>query len=278
MKKEIINYTYIVLGSLLLAVGVVGFLDPNKIVTGGTAGLAIAIHHLINLPIGVILVLINVPLLIVSTHYLGKYFAIKTIITIGIIALFIDFLAEGIHFPMLSNNILLATLYGGVVIGVGLGFIFKGGASAGGGTILAKIIVSKFNVKTGSVILALDVIVVVLAGYVFESLELAFWGIISIFTASKMIDMVLTGRSNEKIVHISSGKNLKDLSTIIGNSLGISGTIIQGDDLQHHENKDIIFIVVENNKLNLLKQLVLSYDHQARMIVMEATELLGGVK
>lgn len=277
-KQELLNYAFIIVGSFSLAFGVVGFLAPNKIATGGTAGLAIVLHYITNLPTGTLLALINIPLLAVSVKYLGKYFAIKTIITIILMGVFIDLLAEIIRLPALSNQPLLATLYGGVLIGIGLGLIFKGGASAGGGTIIAKIITSKTSMKTGTVILILDAIVVVLSGVVFKSIELALWSMISIFAASKLIDTILTGRQSEKIVHISSAKNLSELSTIIDESLHISGTIVKGSDLALSENKDIIFVVVPNNRLNTLKNLVFAYDNKAKMIVMEATEMLGPAK
>lgn len=274
-KQELLNYLFIVSGSFVLAFGVVGFLSPNKIATGGTAGLAIVFHYLTNLPTGTLLALINIPLLLVSVKYLGKYFALKTIVTIILMGVFIDLLAEVIHLPMLSDKPLLATLYGGVIIGIGLGLIFKGGASAGGGTIIAKIVTSKTTMKTGNVILFLDAIVVVLAGVVFKSVELALWSMISIFAASKLIDTVLTGRQSEKIVHISSSKNLSELSTFIDEALHISGTIVKGNDLALSENKDIIFVVVPNSRLNTLKNLVFAYDKNAKMIVMEATEMLS---
>lgn len=277
-KQELLNYLFIVSGSFALAFGVVGFLSPNKIATGGTAGLAIVFHYLTNLPTGTLLALINIPLLMVSVKYLGKYFALKTIVTIILMGAFIDLLAEVIHLPMLSDKPLLATLYGGVIIGIGLGLIFKGGASAGGGTIIAKIVTSKTSMKTGNVILFLDAIVVVLAGVVFKSVELALWSMISIFAASKLIDTVLTGRQSEKIVHISSSKNLSELSTFIDEALHISGTIVKGNDLALSENKDIIFVVVPNNRLNTLKNLVFAFDNNAKMIVMEATEMLSPTK
>jgi uncharacterized membrane-anchored protein YitT (DUF2179 family) len=277
-KQELLNYLFIVSGSFALAFGVVGFLAPNKIATGGTAGLAIVFHYLTDLPTGTLLALINIPLLAVSVKYLGKYFALKTIVTIILMGAFIDLLAEVIHLPMLSDEPLLATLYGGVIIGIGLGLIFKGGASAGGGTIIAKIVTSKTNMKTGNVILVLDAIVVVLAGVVFKSIELALWSMISIFAASKLIDTILTGRQSEKIVHISSAKNLSELSTFIDEALHISGTIVKGNDLALSENKDIIFVVVPNNRLNTLKNLVFAYDNNAKMIVMEATEMLSPAK
>ena len=115
----------------------VGFLAPNNIATGGTAGLAIVLHHIISVPIGGLMFLINIPLLVVSVKYLGKWFALKTITAIGLIAVFVDVLAEMVGLPVLSTDPLLATLYGGIAVGVGLGLIFKGGGSAGGGTIIA---------------------------------------------------------------------------------------------------------------------------------------------
>jgi len=274
-KYELLNYLYILIGSFSLALGVVAFLSPNKVATGGTAGLAIILHYIFNLPTGVLMALINIPLLLVSIKFLGKKFAIKSIVAITFIVLFIDFLAEIIQLPSMSDNLLLATLYGGVAVGVGLGLIFKGGGSAGGGTIIAKIITSKFDVKTSDVILVLDAVVVCSAGFVFNSVELALWSLISIFAAAKLIDAVLTGKSSQKIVHISSYKNLNELSLKISEAIGVCGTIVHGDDFKLSENKDILFIVVDRNRINVLKDLVYLYDNQAKMIVMEATVMLG---
>ncbi len=274
-RAEIFNYVFIVFGSFFLAFGVAGFLSPNNIATGGTAGLAIVLHHVIKLPIGVLMALINIPLLLVSLKFLGKNFAIKSIVCIFFIVVFVDFLSEIIHLPNFSNDLLLATLYGGVIIGIGLGLIFKGGASAGGGTILAKIVASKTDIKTSTVVLILDALVVASAGFVFRSIELALWSLISIYVASKLIDTILIGAHNQKIVHISSSKNLNELSHLISESLGISGTLVNGNSLGATENKDIIFIMIDKNRVNALKQIVAAYDENVKMIVMEATEILG---
>ena len=105
LKQELLNYLFIISGSFALAFGVVGFLSPNKIATGGTAGLAIVFHYLTNLPTGTLLALINIQLLLVSVKYLGKYFAIKTIVAIILIGVFIDLLAEFIGLPAISNTL-----------------------------------------------------------------------------------------------------------------------------------------------------------------------------
>ena len=274
-KNEIANYTYILLGSLAMAFGVVAFLSPNHVATGGTAGLAIVLSNVLPLSVGLLMLLINIPLLIVSLKYLGKKFAIKTIICIAFIVLFVELFTKILRLPSFSNDIMLATLYGGLSVGLGLGLIFKGGSSAGGGTILAKIISSKTSMKTSTVILILDALVVLSAGYVFKSVELALWSLISIYVGSKVIDTILVGGQSQKIVHISSSKNLNELSRIISESIGVSGTILSGNDLEHSEYKDIIFIMIEKNKLNVLKQIVSNYDSKVKMIVMEATEILG---
>ncbi len=276
LRQLFLSYIFVLVGSVLLALGVVGFLSPNKIATGGTAGLAIIFHHLFNLPIGILMAIINIPLLLVSVRKLGKRFAIKSIIAIAFIVVFVDLFGEIVMLPALSNDLLLSTLYGGVTIGLGLGLIFKGGGSAGGGTILAKLITSKFDVKTGDVIMFLDGIVVVGAAIVFKSVELALWSMISIFAASKLIDLVLTGKSNQKIVHISSFKDLDDLSKTINEVIRVEGTIVNGNNLKLTENKDILFIVIDKNRINSLKNLLTQFDPEARMIVMEATVIRDG--
>ncbi len=274
-KDEILNYVYILLGSLIMAFGVVSFLSPNHIATGGTAGLAIVLHSVVNLSIGVLMALVNIPLIIIGWKYLGQKFALKTVICILLIVVFVDLFAQVFKTPNLSTNLMLAALYGGVSVGSGLGLIFKGGASAGGGTILAKIISTKTNLKTSSVILILDALVVISAAYVFKSIELGLWSLISIYVGSKLIDTILVGAQNQKIVHISSSKNLNELSRIISESIGVSGTIVNGNDLNSSEKKDIIFIMIDKNRINTLKQIVYHYDSEVKMIVMEATEVLG---
>jgi uncharacterized membrane-anchored protein YitT (DUF2179 family) len=275
MKKEIVNYSFIIIGSALMAFGVVAFLSPNNIAMGGTGGLAIIFNNLFKISIGVLFALINIPLLLVSIRYLGKYFAVKSTIAILLSSVFIDVLSEILQLEALSSEPLLATLYGGIAVGSGIGFIFKGGGSAGGGTIIARIVTAKTFLKTGSVILILDSIVVIASGIVFNSVELALWSMISIFTTTKMIEMILTGRPNERIVHISSCNNLDHIGILINERIGVNGTLVKGSNLSLTKKRDMIFVTVPINRLNALKQLIHEEDDSAKMIVMDASELLG---
>ena len=218
--------------------------------------------------------LVNIPLLLLSLNYLGRRFAVRTIITIVIIALFIDLLGEIYAIAAFSDNTLLSSLYGGVLVGIGLGLIFKGESSAGAGTIIAKILNEKANIKTGDAILILDALVVVAAGIVFKDIELALWSLISIYVSAKLINLLLTGSKHQKIVHIALDHPEK-LQQRITKELGITGTLMQGKDLYNSNHKNIIFIVVDNSKINILKKMVHATAPNALMIVMEATELLG---
>ncbi|WP_272150000.1 YitT family protein [Tenacibaculum aiptasiae] len=275
MKKEIINYIFIILGSALMAFGVVAFLSPNNVAMGGTGGLSIILNKLFNISIGLLFAIINIPLLIISTRYLGKYFAIKSTIAIIIISFFIDIFTHFFKIPALSQETLLATLYGGISVGTGIGLIFKGGGSAGGGTIIARIITTKTSLKTGTVILILDSFVVMATAIVFNSIELALWSIISIYVTTKMIDVVLTGRPNGRVVHITSKKDVHQLGKLINNKIGVSGTIFKGDNLSLTQSNFMIVVTVPVNRLNSLKLIVKDYDNTANMIVMDASQVLG---
>jgi len=273
-KTEIFNYTYIVLGCMALACGMVGFLSPNKIATGGTAGLSIILHDIFGFPMGVLLVLTNLPLLFLGIKHLGKAFVIRSIMTILLVSFLIDFFTYVIPVPALSTNLLLATLYGGLVIGLGIGLIFKGEASAGGASIVAKILEQKFGVKASSVILGLDAVVVIGCAIVFKNIELALWSLIGIYVSPQIIELVIAGNQYEKIVHITS-ENLEVLSERIVSELGLTGTIIKGLDIKKKKKKDLILLVIETNRITFLKRLIEEIDPNAYMVIMEASELMG---
>ena len=274
IKIELKNYLFILTGSLILAIGVVGFLAPNKIATGGTAGLSIVLNYISNIPIGILLLLLNAPLLLVGVKYIGKRFAFRTMISLVSLALYVDLFREILHFPVLSTNTLLSTIYGGLSVGLGIGIIFKGDASAGGGAIIARILKDKYDFKPGTVILTLDILIVLLSAIIFKNLELALWAMLSIFVASKFIDLVLTGRKQNKIVHIAS-EDLNTLNKVIASKMGISGTLIEGNNLSQTNQRNIIFLSINKNRIMTLKNLVEKHDSEAYMIVLEATELLG---
>jgi len=272
--SELKNAACIVAGSAALALGIVLFLLPNQIATGGTPGMAILLHHLTDLPTGALMVAINVPLLLAGFRYLGGWFAGRTIVAILLSSALVDIFTEVLHLGALSNNPLLATLYGGISVGIGVGLILHGNASAGGSTAVARIVSSRSSIKPGQVILSIDMCIIVCSGFVFHDIERALWSLISIYVTARCIDMVLTGAPSEKIVHIVSDQADK-LSQQIKSSLGSEGTILHGVGLDPAQKKTMIFVTVEARRITLLRDIIRNNDPAAFMVVMEASEMLG---
>ena len=273
-KNEIINYAFIISGSFVLALAVVGFFLPNQMVTGGTAGLALLLHYITPLTIGSLIALINLPLLVLGSRYLGKMFAIRTVITIVLISLFIDFFAQIIKLEPFIIDTILSSIFGGIFIGLGLALVIKGNSSAGGSTIIAKIISSKTEIKPAQVILVIDTIIILSALFILEDRAKILWSIISIYITSKMIDYILTGSINKKVVYLVTQKT-QELKKLITDELGPEGTIIKGDGLFEGQEKKMILIVVEVTKLQRLRQMVRETDPEGFLIITEASEMLG---
>ncbi len=271
---EIKRMLYIFSGSLLLALGVVLFFVGNDITTGGSPGMALLLHHITGYSIGSMLLLFNLILLLIGMKYLGRGFAVRTVIAIVLTAFFIDFFTQVIPLQSVTGEMFLATLFGGLVIGFGVGLILRGDASAGGSTIIAKIVAAHSEIKPSQVILAIDAFIVLTSVFVFIDLERALWSIVSIYVTAKAIDLLLSGRPTKKIVHLVTTKS-HQLSRQIIDKLGYHGTIIEGTGLRIEKSKSMIFIVVELNKLRVLRELVREHDPDAFMVVMDASELLG---
>ncbi len=271
---EIRNFLYIFAGAVILALGIVLFLAPNEIATGGTPGMAILLNHFIALPIGQLMVIINFPLLVLSWRMLGNAFALRSIFAIVLTSITVDYVAVFFQFQPLSQDTLLATLYGGIGIGVGVGLILRGNASAGGTTIIARLIATRSQYKPGQIILLFDVLIIVASGFVFQDIERALWSMISVYVTAKCIDMILTGTLSEKVVHIATNK-VELLSHKIATQLGQQGTIITGTGLRLVEEKTLIFVTVEARRITVLRDIIRTNDPDAFMVVMDATEMLG---
>ncbi len=274
LLREARNSLFVLVGSLFLAAGVVLLLLPNKIASGGTPGMAILLHFLTGLPTGSLMLLINIPLLLLGARLLGKGFAIRTVIAIVLTSSLIDLFAEILQLEPLSQNTLLAALFGGISVGIGVGLVLRGNASAGGSTIIARIVAARSHLKPGKVILGLDVLIIISSGLVFLDVERALWSLISIYATTKCIDMILTGAPSEKVVHIASDR-AEAISEQIVTTLGRHGTILTGTGLDAEEKKTLIFVTVEGRRINQLREIIRTTDPQAFMVVMEASELLG---
>lgn len=269
-----INYIYILFGSIFCSIGVVSFLVPSSLITGGTAGLALLLHHLSFFTIGTWMFLVNVPLVLLGIKYFGKMYAVKSVGTIVLISIIIDFLNEIVKLPSLTNETLLASIFGGIFIGLGLGFIIKGKSSAGGSTIIATIIASKTKYKAAEAMLFIDACVILFSIYVFGDVDKALWSILSIYVTAKVIDVILTGRPSKKVVHLVTNK-VDIVADEVRKRLGEEGTIIRGTNLYDKDVKTMILIVVEISKIQVLKEIATQKDKDSFLVISEASEFLG---
>jgi len=273
-KDELLNYSFIVSGSLILALAVVGFFLPNNLITGGTAGFALLLHYITPFSIGSLITIINLPLIIIGIKYLGKMFAIRTVITIILISLFIDLLAQILQLKPFIIDTTLSSIFGGIFVGAGLALVIKGNSSAGGSTILAKIISSKTEIKPSQVILIIDTLIIFSALFILNDTAKVLWSIISIYISTKVIDLILTGNLNKKVVYLVTQKT-DLLKEKIREELGPEGTILKGDGLYEGQDKKMILLVVKVGKLQKLRHLVKETDPEGFLIITEATEMLG---
>ncbi len=274
MKNEIRNGCFYITGAAIMALGIVMFLAPNNVTTGGTAGMAILLSYLSGLTIGTLMLAINLPILLFGWRMLGRAFTFRSVAAIFFSSFFVDLFREYFALKPLSHEILLATLYGGIAIGVGIGLMLRGNASAGGTSTIARLVAAKTDIKAGQVILACDVVIIISAGIIFHDTERALWSLISIYVTAKCIDMLLTGALSEKVVHITSTKT-DLLGTKIIEQLGPYGTIVNGTGLAAGEDKQMIFVTVEARRITVLRDIIRAHDPDAFMVVMDAAEMLG---
>ncbi len=258
----------------MLSTGVTMFLALNRIVSGGTPGMAILLHAFADLSIGQLMFLINVPMVLASVRFIGWGFTLRTLLAVAVSSLTADLLLEVLKLPAWTENPLLGAVFGGILIGIGLGLIMKGSASAGGPSIIARIVARKSRFKETDLIIALDALIVVSAGFVYASVESALWSLVAVYASSRALSVVISGRPSKKVLHISSEK-AELLRRHIVHKLGPDGVTLRGVGLDGSGARDIFMLVVDNAKVPAVRQIVQTHDSEGVMVVMEAAELLG---
>ncbi|VAW47517.1 hypothetical protein MNBD_GAMMA02-1227 [hydrothermal vent metagenome] len=269
MKK----YLLITTGSILLAVAISFFLLPAQIVTGGTPGMGILLHLIFPVPVGVAMLLINIPLLLIGIKFIDSGFAARSIYAMVLTAVAVDLFNLYLPIPEI-HSMLLSTLYGGMFAGLGVGLVLKGSASAGGTTIVAKIIANYTHLKPAQILLIMDSLIILTIGLIFKDMEKILWSMISIYVTAQVIDRILTGIVTEKTINIVSTQ-LEEIAQAISTQMNRDGSILTGQNLTGEHTKQILFVVIDARHINQLKELVLGIDDMALMVTMEASEMVG---
>jgi uncharacterized membrane-anchored protein YitT (DUF2179 family) len=274
-KKWFISYSMVVIGAFIMAAGYVYFISPHKIVPGGVFGISIVLHHLFGLPIGLTALVMNVPLTLIGIKILGPRFGVKTVVGFTLVSIFIDLLTWiwGER-PLVADDVLLSSIFGGVLVGFGLGLIFKARATSGGSDIVAMIIGKYTKMPIGQLLIMIDSCVVIVGLIAFRDWRIPLYSWIVIFITGKVIDLVLEGMSYEKSLFIVTDK-YEEIRDKIINDLDRGGTLIKGEGMYKGTEKKIIFTNVNRRELSMLQEYINIVDPNAFMTVINANEILG---
>ncbi len=268
-----VDVLFIFLGTAIYAFGIYAFTVPNQIAPGGVTGLATVINAFTGIKIGTIVTVFNVPLLIFGFTKLGKRFLLNTLLSTVFFNLLYDYI-----YPFLPNyrgNTLLAAIFGGLFIGLGIAIVFMRGGSTGGMDIVNKAVqVKKPHISLGKISFITDLIVISIAAVSFRSLESALYAVIAMFVSSKTIDALIYGTNVGKMVLIVSSKS-EEIAKLIVSDLFRGCTIVDAHGAYSGQSKKVLLCACKNVEFYNLKHIVKRLDPRAFMIVSEAGEVFG---
>lgn len=270
------TYAILVIGTLFLATGYTFFMTPYKIVPGGIYGISTILHYQFGFPIGMAALCFNLPLSIWGVKVLGKQFGVKTFVCFILVAVYADGLPL-IFGPdpfNLHDEVLLASIFGGVVMGLGAGLILRTRASSGGTDVLATILNKITRKPIGMMQMSVDSVIVICGLIVFQDWKVPFYSWLSIFLMGKVIDMVVQGYSNDKTFFIVSDKT-EDIRHYILEELKRGGSIMPVKGLYNHSEKEMIMTVVNRKEVVTLQRAIYKIDPNAFTTILDAKEILG---
>ncbi len=283
-KGWIKSYLLILVGSFILAAGFVYFITPYKIVPGGVFGIGIVIHYLTKgvfsfamegLPIGTLGLIMNIPLFILGLKILGPRFGIKTVIGLILSSFFIDFLT---HFwgdkPLVKDDAIISSIYGGVLIGFGLGLIFRSKATSGGSDIIAMIFAKFTRLPIGQLMIYVDSTIVIFGLIAFQDWKIPLYSWLVIYITGKVIDATLEGINYNKTLLIISD-HYEEIRKKILFDLGRGGTLIKAEGMFEHKERKLIFTNVSRREVYILQDYIKEIDPNAYVTIIDANEIIG---
>ncbi|MAZ93166.1 MAG: membrane protein [Lentimicrobiaceae bacterium] len=269
------NYSFILIGAFILASGFVLFITPYKFVPGGVYGISIVIHYLIGTPVGMMALAFDIPLTIIGIKILGPRFGMKTVVGFFSTAIFMDTLTYFYgNQPLVQDDALLSSIFGGLFIGVGLGLIFKAKATSGGSDIVAMIISKYTKLPLGQLMIIVDSLIVLVGLIVFKDWKIPLYSLIVIFIAGKVVDVILEGMSYSKVLFIVS-EHTTEIRNKIVNDLNRGGTLVHGEGMYSGNDKSIVFTVVTRREISMLQEFIHHIDPNAFVTVLNSNEILG---
>lgn len=265
------KYVLLFLGSLLTAVGLELFLVPNRIIDGGIIGISILLSHVTHFPLSIFVVTLNLPFLYIGYSHIGKTFAISTLFSVVSLAYWISYFQP---IPELTNDSFLAAVFGGIIVGLGVGLIIRCGGSLDGTEIIAIILDKRTGFSVGEIVMFINLFILASAGFVF-SWDKAMYSLVAYFIAFKMIDMTIEGLDESRgviIVSYKADQIADDLLTRLGRDV----TVLYGAAEFFGEPKKVLYVVITRLEIAKLKSIIYEKDENAFVTIHEVYNLFGG--
>ena len=273
MAQKVRSCGIITLGAVIYALAFDWFVAPNQIAMGGVTGLAQIVNALVPvLPVGVLSILVNVPLFLAGWRLLGGRLLVSSLYAMAVSSLAIDVIAWMHTFPTMDP--ILATLYGGAGMGVGLGLVFSQGATTGGTDIIGKLLKLKFPwLPIGKLVMIPDMVVVILAAVVFGTVNAALYGLIQMYLLSKVMDMILYGWDTSRVAYIITDRWEETVQGLLDMNRGV--TLLQGKGAYTGAEKQVLLVAFRQREIVPIKRMLREIDPKAFFIVCDAHEILG---
>ncbi len=271
--KTTMDIVVFIIGAVVYSIAVNVFLLPNGISAGGFTGVATIINYLVNIPTGIMLFLLNIPVLVLGYLKLGGIFILKTSFVTALTSFSLDVMAKIL--PPLKTDGILASVFGGVLMGLGLSMVLLRGATTGGVDIIAKLVNRKHrHISVGKIILIADSIVIVFNAIVYKNAESALYSIITMYAATRMMDILLYGADRGKIIYIVTGKP-DVICREINYSIGRGVTRLSAVGGFTGESRTMLMCTVRVHEASAVHNIVKEYDSRAFIVVSDAGEIIG---
>ena len=273
IAKFIGRYIVITFAACIYAVGISMFLDPNNLAPGGLTGAAVILTRIIPITLGTLIVIMNIPIMILGAWKFGARFTLSTLYTLVVSSAFME-VFERMGY-VITHDKILAALVGGTLMGAGMGLCLRMETTTGGIDIIIKVLRQKYRqVKSGEMYLIIDGLILAAAALYFKDIEVSMYAGVAIVESTYILDKVLYGSDEAKLVYIVSNKR-KIIATRMMVELNMGVTLVEGKGAYNMENTEVIMCVMHKQNLTKVRNLVSEVDPEAFMIVSSATEVFG---
>lgn len=270
--KALLDYILLIIGGLLVGASVAFILLPVKLTTGGFSGIATILYYLFNIPADIGIVLLNVPVFLITWKVLGIKYGFRSLVGMMFCSIGINVFG---NFELLTSDLILASIFGGIVSGLGIALTYRGGGSTGGTDLVAKLVHHiKPYMNLSEILLMVDGVVISILAFTFHDIEIALYSVVSVFVMTKVVDLILEGASYSKALFIITNKG-DEISEYMHTVMNRTTTKVQAIGTYTNTEKEILLCVVNKKEVYKVKEGINSIDDKAFTIVTTVTEAIG---